>query len=91
MIKKTTVTLNPGEATTVAFTFTPSAAGVHSVSVDGLSGSFAVLEPAAAEFEVTNLVIEPAEVFVNQSVSISVTVANIGNARGSYTVTFEVT
>ncbi|MBA7611714.1 hypothetical protein ES703_18943 [subsurface metagenome] len=40
-----TITLDPSESREVAFTFTPSVAKVHVVSVDGLSGSFQALGP----------------------------------------------
>ena len=85
-----TVTLDPGESGEVAFTFTPSVARVHQISVDGLSGSLNVLEVPAAEFEVTDLIITPSEVYVGELVSISVLVTNIGGSRGSKTITLEV-
>ena len=90
MVMKKTVTLNPGESRTVAFTFTPTAAGVHSVSVDGLSGSFTVLEAPVAEFEVSNLTIEPPEIYVGETVNVSLTVTNIGDKTGSYEVVLEI-
>jgi len=73
-----TITLNPGESKEVSFTITPQTVGVHSVSVDGLSGSFSVLEPPAAQFLVSDLVISPAQCYPGELVSISVTVRNIG-------------
>jgi len=85
-----TITLNPGESKEVSFTITPQTVGVHSVSVDGLSGSFSVLEPPAAQFLVSDLVISPAQCYPGELVSISVTVRNIGLVAGSYTVTCEV-
>jgi len=85
-----TITLNPGESKEVSFTITPQTVGVHSVSVDGLSGSFTVLEPPTAEFLVSDLVISPAQCYPGELVSISVTVRNIGLVAGSYTVTAEV-
>lgn len=89
MIKKT-VTLNPGESKLVAFTVTPAVAKTYSVSVDGLSGSFTAYSVPAAEFRVSNLVITPTEVYVGESVSISVVVTNVGGKVGSYEVTLEV-
>lgn len=86
-----TITLDPGMQARVAFTFTPTEARVHQISVDGLSGSLNVLEVPAAEFEVTDLVITPSEVYVGETVAISVMVTNVGGARGSKTVTLEVT
>ena len=86
-----TVTLDPGESQVVAFTFTPSVAKVHQVSVDGLTGSFAVLELPAAEFVVSNLIISPSAVYVGEPVTISCLVTNVGAIRGSKTITLEVT
>ena len=85
-----TITLNPGESKEVSFTITPQTVGVHSVSVDGLSGSFSVLEPPAAQFVVSDLIITPAQCYPGELVSISVTVRDIGLVAGSYTVTCEV-
>ena len=85
-----TISLNPGESKEVSFTITPQTVGVHSVSVDGLSGSFSVLEPPAAQFVVSDLIITPAQCYPGELVSISVTVRNIGLVAGSYTVTCEV-
>ena len=85
------VTLNPGESKTVIFAFTPGAARSYQVSVDGLSGSFIAYEVPQAEFQVSNLVISPSEVYVGQPVAISLTVTNIGGLKGSYEVNCEVT
>ena len=85
-----TISLNPGESKLVSFAVTPTGVGPHTVSVDGLSGSFTVLEPPVAQFVVSDLVISPAEVYPGELVTISVTVRNIGLVAGSYTVTVEV-
>ncbi|MBA7555690.1 hypothetical protein ES705_48370 [subsurface metagenome] len=44
-----------------------------------------------AEFEVTDLVIEPTEVYLGETVSISVRITNVGNLAGSYEIVCEVT
>ena len=85
-----TITLNPGESKEVSFTITPQTVGVHSVSVDGLSGSFTVLEPPAAQFVVSDLIITPTQCYPGELVQISVVVRNVGPVAGSYTVTCEV-
>lgn len=41
------VTLNPGQSQQVPFQVTPQSAGQYSVDVDGLSGSFTAVPPAA--------------------------------------------
>ena len=89
-ILKKSVTLNPGESKTVAFSLIPSVDGFYSVSVDGLSGNFTVLPIDEAEFEVSNLIIEPTEVYVGEPVSITCTVTNTGGKTGTYEVTCEV-
>ena len=85
------VSLQPGESKQVTFTVTPQVVGVHAVSVDGLSGSFTVLEPPTAQFIVSDLVITPHQVYPGELVTIGVTVTNVGPVAGSYTVTCEVT
>ena len=87
---KKTVTLNPGESKVVGFTFTPATDKGYIVNVDGLTGSFIALKVPEAEFVVSDLVIEPSEVYVGEPVSISVVVTNIGNKAGSYEVNCEV-
>lgn len=87
---KKKVTLNPGESKTVGFTFTPTTVKGYTVSVDGLTGSFVAHPAPEAEFTVTDLVIDPAEVYIGEPVSISVVVTNVGNKAGSYEVNCEV-
>jgi len=84
------ISLNPGESKLVSFAVTPTVVGPHTVSVDGLSGSFVVLEPPAAQFVVSDLIITPTQCYPEELVSISVTVRNVGLVAGSYTVTAEV-
>lgn len=87
---KKTVTLNPGESKVADFTFTPDLAKSYGVSVNGLVGNFIAIEAPVAEFVVSGLVIEPPQVYVGETVSISVVVTNIGGKAGSYEVTLEV-
>jgi len=88
---KKTVSLNPGESKVVTFTYTPTVAKGYTVSADGLSGTFLAIEVPEARFEVTGLLIEPAEVNVGETVAISVVVTNVGGEAGSCEVTLEVT
>ena len=85
-----TVTLAPGEAKPVEWHVRPNEARVYQVSVDGLSGSFRVLEPPVAQFVVSDLIITPTQCYPEELVRISVTVRNIGSVAGNYTVTCEV-
>jgi len=84
---KKTVTLQPGESKPVAFSWKPTDAVTqptsYQVSVDGLTGSVIVYPTPQAAFQVSNLVIDPAEVYVGETVNIMVTVTNTGNAPGT--------
>lgn len=82
-VAEKSVTLAPGASETVSFAVTPTVAKVHSVSVDGLSGSFRATEAPVADIRVENLTIEPSEVTVGQKVLIGVTVKNYGDAAGT--------
>ncbi len=86
-----TVSLEPGESTTVSFPVTPTAAGTYNVSVDGLYGSFVATTVPVADIRVENLVISPSEVMVGEPVSISVRATNYGTKAGSKTITCNVT
>ncbi|MBA7580913.1 hypothetical protein ES708_22811 [subsurface metagenome] len=86
-----TVSLGPGESTTVSFPVTPTAAGTYNVSADGLYGSFVATEEAVADIRVENLAISPSEVMVGEPVSISVTATNYGTKAGSKTIICNVT
>jgi len=90
------VTLAGGSNVSVEFSIVPDAAGVHSVAVSGLSGTFEVRAaevetaesgiPPAATFTVANLDISPDEVNAGDSVKISVTVINTGSQAGTHEV-----
>jgi len=86
-----TVTLQPGESRTVSFQITPTEAKSYSVSVNGLSGTFRAVEAPVADIKVENLNISPAEVYVGEKVTISVTATNYGNAAGTKKITCNVT
>jgi len=47
-------------------------------------------KPPAAAFTTSNLIISPSEVDVGESVAISVSITNAGNAAGSYEVTLKI-
>ena len=84
------ISLNPGESKRATFTFTPTEAGGYRANVDGLTGTFVAYPIPPAEFEVTNLIIEPPEAHVGEAVTISVLVTNMGGQTGSYEVTCHV-
>ncbi len=81
-----TVSLEPGQSEAVSFEVTPAEAKTFQVSVDGLTGSFVATEVPVADIQLENLVIEPAEVYLGEKVTISVKATNYGNATGSKTI-----
>ena len=85
------VTLNPGESETVSFAVTPNVKKIYSVDIEGLHGTFEAIEIPVADFVVTDLVVTPSRVYIGETVTISVTVSNIGNVAGTKTITLEVT
>jgi len=86
------VSLEGGESTTVGFTLSTDVEGTHTVTVDGLTGSFEVMAstppppPTPAEFEVSDLIVTPEEVEPGEAVSVSVKVSNVGEESGGYSV-----
>ncbi len=78
------VTLEPDGSETVMFEYVPAQPGTFTVEIDGLAGTFTVVEPAS--FEVSNLVIEPDSVNEDESITISVDCSNVGGISGSYDV-----
>ncbi len=86
-----TVTLAPGESEVVTFEVTPEVAKTYGVSVDGLYGTFVATEVGVADIRLSNLTITPSEVMVGETVYISVTATNYGDAVGSRTIICEVT
>ncbi|GAI05356.1 unnamed protein product, partial [marine sediment metagenome] len=75
-----------GQSEAVSFEVTPAEAKTFHVSVDGLTGSFVATEVPVADIRVENLVIEPAEVYVGEKVTISATAKNYGTASGTKTI-----
>jgi len=88
------VTLAAEASTTVSFTVSKDTEGTYSVEVDGLTDSFTVTTappepPEPAEFELSNLQVSPSDVEPDEEVTISITVENVGEESGSYSVTLE--
>jgi len=82
------VTLDGGASQMVAFTVTEDVAGTYAVDVEGLSGVFRVLGPAA--FVASGLTIAPAEVGVGEEVTIGALITNTGDVGGRYKVTLRI-
>lgn len=75
------VTLQPGESKVIAFEATPTDPKDYQVSVNGLTGTFKAI--GVADIRVEDLSISPAEVYVGEKVTISVTAKNYGTAAGT--------
>ena len=84
------ITLDPGQSGSIGFTITPNTVKTYQVNVNGLTGSFVAIS-LPPEFEVSNLIISPTQVYVGEPVTISVTVTNVGGTRGTAIITLEVT
>ncbi len=75
------VTLDGGEATTIAFTVRREAKRLYSIEIDGLSGSFEVVAPA--QLVVSDLTISPTKVEPGDEIEISALVVNVGDLQGA--------
>ncbi len=85
------VTVAGGTTELATFTVTRDVIGTYAVEIDGLTGSFAVVEePIPAAFTVSNLAITPATVNVGETVTISADIANIGEVEGATTATLTI-
>ena len=84
------ITLDSKETTTVGFNVTEEAEGTYVVKVGTLTESFEISSDAQdakpAEFQVTDLTINPSSVMAGEAVSISVKVTNVGEESGTYNV-----
>jgi len=73
-----------------------ASAGSYGVTIDGLSGSFAVVAPppppppAPTAFSLSALSIQPTEVQPKEAVTLTVSVANTSGTEGSYTVVLKI-
>ena len=84
------IQLDGKKTTTVQFSINEETEGTYMIKIGGLTKSFEVssnAQPAKpAEFQVTDLTINPSSVMAGEVVSISVKVTNVGEESGSYTV-----
>jgi hypothetical protein len=89
-----TVQLASGETKTEQFEVSEEAEGTYVVKVGDLTKSFEITSEAQpvkpAEFQVTELVINPGSVLADEIVDISVKVTNVGEESGSYTVNLKI-
>jgi len=89
-----TIQLASGETTTEEFEVTEEAEGTYVVKVGDLTKSFEITSEAQpvkpAEFQVTELVINPVSVLADEIVDVSVKVTNVGEESGSYSVNLKI-
>jgi len=88
------IQLEGKETTTVQFNVTEEAEGTYVVKVGGVTKSFEIssdAQPAKpAEFQVTDLTINPSSVMAGEAVVISVKVTNVGEESGTYAVNLSI-
>jgi len=90
--KSEDVTLGVQESEIVSWNVKKTTPGTYSVDVNDLIGSFKVETegpepepPEPASFILSNLVVSPSTVEPDETVTVSVTVMNVGEVEGSYT------
>ena len=82
----------------MTFTITQDVAGDYTVTIGNLSGSFTVLgipvvtepEGEPAEFVISDLSVSPEEVGIDETVTITALVSNIGDLEGTYQVELKI-
>lgn len=84
------VTLQPSEEKEIPITITWNETGTHTLECGGLSRTVTIRTPLPAQFEVSNLVIDPSVVEVGQTVEVSVTLTNTGDLQGTHTVLLKI-
>lgn len=86
------ITLDPGQSQEVAFTFTPDAAKVYAVSIDGLSGSFQALGRVELELSINLEPVtespSPGVIYAGGMMGIRCTATNIGTVQAAFDVNF---
>ncbi|TET26359.1 MAG: hypothetical protein E3J73_04620, partial [Candidatus Bathyarchaeum sp.] len=84
-----TVQLSGGETTTVVFTATEPTEGNHTITIGSATGLFRVTSEAPtkqAELQLTNLVTSRNEAEIGDTITVSVTAANIGDEAGDFSL-----
>ncbi len=93
-IETKTGQLNAGASTTVLFGIVEQTEGTYSFAIGNLNGTFKITASAPpakpAEFQVTNLVIDPDVAEQGAPVDITVKVTNIGELSGAHSVSLTI-
>ncbi|MFC1487122.1 CARDB domain-containing protein [Thermoproteota archaeon] len=89
-----TIQLDGGQTSHVQFEIVENVEAEYVVKIGTLSTSFIITSEAQpvkpAEFQVTDLTVNPSSVLSDEVVAVSVMVTNIGEATGDYTVTLRI-
>ena len=84
------ITLAPGESELLKFELTRSHAGSYKIQVGGKESTLTVQKPSPADFQLSNLEINPLEVNVGENVVISAVLTNSGGSQGGYTAELKI-
>jgi len=88
------IQLDGGETTSVQFEIVENAEGEYVVKLGSLTTSFRITSEAQsvkpAEFQVTDLTVNPSSALAGEVVEISVKVTNVGEESGTYTVNLKI-
>ncbi len=89
-----TIQLKGKETTSVQYEIVENLEGNYEVKLGSLTTSFKVTSDAQtakpAEFEVSDLTINPSSVLAGESIAISITVTNVGEVTGTHSVNLEI-
>jgi len=85
-----TVTLEGLSTIPAIFDVTKAEPGTYDIRIEDLEGSFKVISVPTAVFSLSNLRVSPETVAAGEEVTITVTLANTGDAAGSRTVTLKI-
>ncbi len=85
------IVLAGGTSQQVTFEISKDIPGTYAVSIDNLSGSFAVkIPPKPAAFSLGALTVSPAETYIGQNIAISTELSNTGDLAGDYEVVLKI-
>src|SRR4030043_249217 len=84
------VTLSPGETELLTFVLTRNHPGTYRISMGTWESTLMVEKPLPAEFQLSNLEINPTEVEVGDDIFISAKIANVGGIQGNYTAELKI-
>jgi hypothetical protein len=89
-----TIQLDGGETSSVRFEIVENVEGDYAVKLGSLTTSFKITSQAQsvkpAEFQVTDLTVNPSTVLAGEAVQIAVNVTNVGEETGSFTVSLKI-